>query len=303
MAAATAHESLDDLLDSFELTLRAEKKSPRTIKNYASSTRLLDDFMAGRRVRRHVLDATRPDISAFVADQLERHSASTAATRFRCIQQFYRWAVREDYLEVSPMDSMTPPTLDEKVVPIIPDKDLRALLKGCDGTKRFDDVRDRALILFLIDTGARLGETTGLGVDDVTPKSQQVIVHGKGDRSRRVYFSANTAVALNRYERQRRNHTWAGSPSYWLGVRGPLTDSGLTQMLRRRSTDAGIRHIHPHMFRHTWAHLMKVHGMADDEVMELGGWRTPQMLNRYGSSARAERAKATYQKFAPGDQL
>jgi hypothetical protein len=48
---------------------------------------------------------------------------------------------------------------------------------------------------------------------------------------------------------------------------------------------------------------MKVGGMSDDELMALGGWRSPQMLSRYGSSARAERAKATYERMAPGDRL
>jgi len=298
MAAREHHDTLDDLLDSFELTLRAERKSPRTIANYLTSARLFADHLG----RRHVLDATRPDIEAFVADQLERHSASTAATRFRCLQQFYRWTVRDEFLDASPMDGLTPPKLTEKVIPVIPADDLRALLRSCEG-KAFDDQRDKAIVLFMLDTGARLAETTGLQVDDVAAKRQEAIVHGKGDRHRRVYFSAATAVALDRYLRARRRHDWATSPKLWLGVRGPLTDSGLAQMLRRRSRDAGIAHVHPHMLRHTWAHLMKAGGMADDEVMALGGWRTSQMLGRYGSSARAERARATFQRLAPGDQL
>jgi integrase/recombinase XerD len=88
-----------------------------------------------------------------------------------------------------------------------------------------------------------------------------------------------------------------------LGPKGQLTDSGITQVLRRRAKAAGIGHVHPHQFRHTWAHMLKVAGLADDEVMELGGWRTPQMLNRYGSSARAERARASIEKHAPGTWL
>lgn len=301
--ARTPHlEPLEELLDSFELHLRAEKKSPRTVTNYLAAARLFDDFLATRAPRRHLLEAKRADVAAFIADQLERHSASTAATRFRCLQQVYRWFVEEDYLEGSPMERMTPPALDEKVVPILTEDQLRALLKACDG-KGTDDLRDRAIVLFMVDTGARLGETVGLEVGDVDAKAQTAVVHGKGDRSRRVFFSASTAVALDRYLRARRRHDWARSPRLWLGVRGPLTDSGLTQMLRRRASQADIGHVHPHQLRHTWAHMMKSAGMADDEVMALGGWRTAQMLTRYGSSARAERARATYERIAPGDRL
>jgi site-specific recombinase XerD len=302
MPATTAHEPLDDLLASFELSLRARKRSPRTVSNYLASARLLDDWLAGRKPRRHVLDATRADIQGFTASQLERHSPSTAATRFRCVQQLYRWAVDEELIESSPMDGLTPPAIDEKVVPVLTDPQLRALVKACEG-KAFDDLRDRAIVLFMVDSGSRLAETIGLELGDVDAKAQTAVVHGKGDWSRRVYFSATTAVALDRYLRQRKAHAWGRSPKLWVGVRGPLTDSGLTQMLRRRAKLAGIGHVHPHQLRHTWSHLMKVGGMSDDELMALGGWRSPQMLSRYGSSARAERAKATYERMAPGDRL
>lgn len=152
----------------------------------------------------------------------------------------------------------------------------------------------------MIDTGARLGEVTGLQVDDVQPKAQETVGHGRGDRSRRVYFSATTAVELDRYRRIRARRSWSTSPALWVGAKGPLTDSGITQVLRRRASAAGIKHIHPHMLRHTWAHLMKVGGMPDDEVMQLGGWRTAQMLTRYGASATSERARTTYDRKSWG---
>jgi site-specific recombinase XerD len=296
---APADEPTDGLLDSFELSLRARNRSPRTVRNYRSAVELLDTFLAGRTTP---LRAERRDLEAFTADQLGRHSASTAATRFRCLQQFYRWAAEEGLLERSPMDGLTPPQLDEKVVPILADDELRAVFAACDG-KAFEDRRDAALIRFMLDTGARLGEATGLAVDDVQARAQEALVHGKGDRERRVYFSAATAVALDRYLRERRLQRWAVSPRLWLGPKGPLTDSGVAQLVRRRGRLAGIEGLHPHMLRHTWAHLMKVGGMADDEVMALGGWRTGQMLARYGSSATADRARATYGRMAPGDRL
>jgi integrase len=40
----------------------------------------------------------------------------------------------------------------------------------------------------------------------------------------------------------------------WLGRKGPLTVSGVAQLLERRGADAGVDHLHPHRFRHTMAH-------------------------------------------------
>lgn len=298
----TSNTGLSDLLDSFELALRAAKKSPRTITNYRSAAEIFDEFALAHRSCGGLLGASKPDIQAWMVALLESKSTSTAATRFRCLQQVYRWLVEEELLDSSPMEGLSPPKLDEKVVPILADAEIAALIAACKGTD-FEDRRDMALVRFMIDTGTRLGEVVGMTAEETNPKSQEAVVHGKGDRSRRVYFAASTAVELDRYRRLRSKHSWAASPALWLGVKGPLTDSGVTQLLRRRAAKAGIGHLHPHMLRHTWAHLMKVGGMPDDEVMQLGGWRTAQMLSRYGASATSERARTTYDRIAPGDRF
>jgi site-specific recombinase XerD len=248
-------------------------------------------------------DQTRRHVEAFIADQVATTSSSTAASRFRYLQQWFRWLAEEDIVDESPMAKMHIPKIEEKVVPILDADQLRALIKACSG-KSFDHRRDEALVRFMVDTGCRLGEVCGMTIGDVDLRAREAVVSGKGDRQRRVFFSPQTAEAMARYERQRRRHAKAGlTDRYWIGPKGALTDSGITQLLRRRATTTGIEHIHPHMLRHTWAHLMKASGMADDEVMALGGWRTGQMLARYGSSARAERARATYENVAPGGWL
>jgi integrase len=124
-------------------------------------------------------------------------------------------------------------------------------------------------------------------------------VTGKGNRARAVYFTPGTAQALARYERLRREHAHGSSDRYWIGSRGPLTDSGITQVLRGRAAAAGIEHLHPHMLRHTWAHRVKSLGMVDEELKELGGWRSDQMLQRYGAAVRSGRARTSYERLAP----
>ena len=200
------------------------------------------------------------------------------------------------------MARMSPPTLDEKVVPVLGPDALGKLRSDCSGD-RFEDLRDSAIMAFLLDTGARLAELVALRTVDVDRKAGAALVTGKGRRERRVYFTPATALAIDRYLRKgRAKHTQKADVAFWLGHSGPLTDNGVAQMLNRRGRAAGLGRIHAHQFRHTFAHDMKSAGLGDDELMALAGRRSPQMLARYGASARAERAEASYRRITEGKE-
>ena len=81
----------------------------------------------------------------------------------------------------------------------------------------------------------------------------------------------------------------------WLGTggRGPLTGNGIYQMVRRRGEQAGVQ-VYPHRFRHHFSHTWLDRGGAEGDLMELNGWSSPQMLQRYGGSAGGARARRHY---------
>ncbi|MFC9995857.1 tyrosine-type recombinase/integrase [Nocardia sp. NPDC127526] len=82
-----------------------------------------------------------------------------------------------------------------------------------------------------------------------------------------------------------------------------MTDNGIRQMLERRAIAAGIDHIHPHQFRHWFAHNWLASGGQEQDLMMLAGWRSRQMPDRYGKSVAADRAKAAHRRARLGDKL
>jgi integrase len=54
--------------------------------------------------------------------------------------------------------------------------------------------------------------------------------------------------------RIRSKHAYAARPELWLGHGGPMTDSGIYQVVRDRAAAAGLGSIGPHRFGHTFAH-------------------------------------------------
>ena len=96
----------------------------------------------------------------------------------------------------------------------------------------------------------------------------------------------------------RARHAQAWRPQLWLGAgnREPLTAAGIYQMITRRGRQAGVAAF-PHRFRHHFSHTWLDRGGPEGDLMELAGWASPQMLRRYGASARSARARRTYDRI------
>jgi len=161
-------------------------------------------------------------------------------------------------------------------------------------------VRDRAIVLLLLDTGLRVSEAAGIRLGDLRPDSS-VKVMGKGAKERIVPIGSTARGAIVRYLGQR--GPGPIEAPLFLGRRGALDWRGMQQVLKRLKARAGITgRLSPHSLRHTFARSYLVNGGDVFSLQQILGHTTLDMVKRYVSLADADVA-AKHRTASPADRL
>lgn len=303
-------------ISSFDLSLRAKGRAPKTRRTYTDAAIklawwLVDNNIPNwttvdKKTLERYMDWFQHEAIRCGCGRPQRHQDGPcdlgkpydkgyANNQYRAIQQFWKWYAAEEDVP-NPMSGMSPPEIPDKLVPVIADQGLGRMISQCDKGKDFESRRDAAILRLYAATGGRLAEVANLTLDDVSLETFEAIVTGKAGKQRIIKFDPKCAQALDRYIRMRASHKYAArTKKLWLGVmqREPLRPNGVRQIIERRGAKVGIK-VFPHQFRHTFAHRWLDNGGSEGDLMELMGWESPQMLARYGRSARSARARRHY---------
>jgi len=289
-------------IDSFIVDRQARGFSPRTIEFYELEMTSCLAFFSGLDVS-DVPDIKADHLRRYLLDLGERRNAGGVHCAFRAIRTFLYWWETEYEPEgwSNPIRKVRPPKLSSDPLPAIPLDVIRSLLGTCKG-KALADVRDRAMILCLLDTGARASEFCGLNIGDVNIRNGTVLIrHGKGNKGRSVFLGARSRRELARYLRLR--NPGSDADPLWAGVNGGrLNRHGLTSMLRRRAKKAGVDAPSPHDFRRTFAITSLRNGCDLHSLRRLMGHAGLDVLKRYLDLVEAD-LRAAHERSGPVDSL
>jgi site-specific recombinase XerD len=308
-----ASPRLDDLGASFRRSLRAAGKADRTLTLYSQSIRFFSDWLAAKGRPATLDELTRHAIAGWLADLTEVNDIETVRTRLRGMRRFCRWLAAEGEVDKAPTEGVEMPAPTEKPVRVFTEDELTRMLKVCAvprgkagayDRRIFDGRRDEVILRMLFDCGVRVSELAGINLDDLDLDREVAFVTGKGARPRAVPYEAKTAQAVDRYLRIRSAHPKAATTNrLLLAERGPISPDGIRWRLEGIGREAGVEDVHPHAFRHTFAHRWLANGGQERDLMHLAGWRSDAMLQVYARSTAVERAHDAKRRLGLGNRV
>ncbi|MBI2787336.1 MAG: tyrosine-type recombinase/integrase [Elusimicrobia bacterium] len=218
----------------------------------------------------------------------------------RCAFGFWH---REGLLSKNPMEQVERPRRERVLIRPFTPEQVNKLLAAPD-VKTTRGLRDRALMMLMMDSGLRVSEATSLEADRIDWLNCSVTVMGKGRKERTVPFSATTAQALLEYARAR-SQGRVQSPQIFLGRTGkPIERTLVRKLMVRYGKLAGIEgvRVSPHTLRHTFAVFYVRNGGDSFSLQEILGHSTLEMTRRYVHLARRDLSEQ-HKKFSPVQAL
>jgi len=280
-----------DPTEDFGRTLILEGLTHSTIYHYVRDARRFCLYLGNRELAAVTPALLREYLIVFQNGR----KAKTLREAQIALRRFFRWLVVEGHLASDPTTGIRLAAFRTEPQPTYTDEEVRRLLASCFTESR-SGIRDRALVLVLYDTGIREGELISMG--EVHWEHRKAQVTGKTG-TRNVPLGATTIQALRCY-----TESWGvNNGTLWWGEHGPLTESGVLQLVRRLCQRAGVQHKGVHAFRRAAAAQMKRLGMNDSDILEVCGWKSVTMLRRYTAAVNEELAQRAHDLYSPADNL
>ena len=212
---------------------------------------------------------------------------------------FWRWCLREELTTNNPFAKVEKPRQLPTLKPALTPDEIDALLRACDG-KEWLRLRDKALILLLLDTGLRIHEAHNLTVEDASQDT--LLIRGKGGKQRVVFLSAEVRLAIKRYLKACPYPLTDDSP-LWQGMNGALTLWGIMEVVEKIGKRAELpKPLGAHTFRRTFATWSLRSGIDLEQLRQLMGHSDYTVLRQYLALVEAD-LKRAHQQHSPLNNL
>ena len=227
---------------------------------------------------------------------LKKEKSSSIRRRISSLKSFYKFLYRNNYIDKKdyPLSKVSMPKLEKRLPKFIYYNDLLEIIN--ESSKGPDGIRDRLIIEMLYATGVRVSELVNIKVNDIDFNNRRIVVTGKGNKERIVYYGEYAEEVLNEYL----SVYYRKTEYLFVNSRGEqLTDRGVRYIIDKIMEKLSIKvHVTPHVLRHTFATDMLNNGCDIKVVQELLGHSSLKATEIY-THVTNEKLKEVYYRCFP----
>ncbi len=296
---------MDEIVNKFLTYLSVEKNcSNLTKENYQRDLLAFQTFYEERYHSELDWKSCSPlQVRSYLADLNEKQYAKrTIARRISSLRSFFKYLVRENIIDNSPLAKIHSPKLDKKLPTFLDEVEINDLLAL--PTKDGLGPRDSAILEMLYATGCRVSELVGLTLERIDIGNRFVLLLGKGNKERIVPLGSTVCDAVERYlplrsQLMTKYHVEEHTYLFVNNRGGVLTDRSVRRILDKYINDlATFKHVSPHTIRHTFATHLLEHGADLRAVQELLGHANLSTTQIY-THITSERITSVYKQNFP----
>ncbi len=291
---------LPTLAAAFLLDRKAQNLTKKTLDFYRMNLQTFITWCDSQAVK--TIDQLTPELlrGFFIALTERGHKAGGVHAFYRTVRAFLRWYAVEfeptDWRD--PLRKVKPPKVDIEPLEPVSLETIRAMLDTCTRGK-FTGERDRAILLFLLDTGVRAGELLALDKQDVDVLTGDVLIRkSKSRKPRSVFIGRSARRALRAYLKL----CEPGKALFVTDEGERLHMNGLRQILLRRAKRAGVPAPSLHSFRRAFALAMNRAGVDLLTIARLLGHSDMSILERYIKQT-SEDLRGSHERGSPVDGM
>lgn len=228
---------------------------------------------------------------------LKKDKSTSVSRKISTFKSFYKFLYLNEYIDKKeyPLSKISYPKTEKKLPKFIYYNDLLEMIN--ESSKGKEGLRDRLIIEMLYATGVRVSELVNIKINDIDFNNRRIIVCGKGNKERIVYYGEYAMKVLNDYLREREN---INNQYLFLNNRGEkLTDRGVRYIIDNIMKNLSVKtHVTPHVLRHTFATDMLNNGCDIKVVQELLGHSSLKTTEVY-THVTNDRLKEVYYRCFP----